>query len=104
MIRLSVMYQANPGTTFDWGYYLGPHGELVERLLKPLGLVRLEVDKGLSGFPPGAPPPYHAIGHLLFDSMESLGSAVSTAGPQVLADLPNFTNAPTTMQVSQIME
>lgn len=104
MIRLSVMYQNNPGTTFNWDYYLGPHGEIVERELKPLGLVKLEVDKGLSGFPPGAPPPYHAVGHLFFESMETLAAAVGAAGPKVLADLPNFTNAPTTMLVSQVTE
>lgn len=98
------MYQAAPGSHFDWDYYLGPHGDLVERLLKPLGLVKLEVDRGISGFPPGSPPPYLAIGHLFFQSMDDLAGAVQTAGPEVLADLPKFTNAVTTMQISEVVE
>jgi hypothetical protein len=69
MIRLSVMYPAIPGSHFDWNYYLGEHLELSRRLLNSLGLVRTEVDKGIAGFPPAAPPPYHAVGHLFFRTM-----------------------------------
>jgi hypothetical protein len=64
MVRLSAMYPATPGSRFDWDYYLGPLLELACRLLSDRGLVRTEIDRGITGVPPGTPPPYHAIGRL----------------------------------------
>ena len=69
------MYPATPGSRFDWDYYLGPHLELSRRLLNSRGLVRTEIDRGIAGLPPGTPAPYHAVGYLVFQTMEDLGSA-----------------------------
>ncbi len=77
MIRLSVMYPATSGSHFDWNYYLGRHLELSRTLLNPRGLVRTEIDKGIGGFPAGAPPPFHAVGHLFFPTMPEMDSALA---------------------------
>src|SRR5581483_7914783 len=75
MVRLSVMYPATPNSRFDWDYYLGPHLVLAKKLLAPYGLIRIEVDRGIAAFPPGAALPFHAVGHLFFPSAAQLEQA-----------------------------
>src|SRR5215471_13310177 len=98
MIRLSVIYPATPGSRFGWDYYLGPHRELSRRLLVPRGLVRTEIDRGIAGIPP-AGPPYHAIGHLFFETMADLQSALEATVAEFVADERNYTNAPSVVQI-----
>jgi uncharacterized protein (TIGR02118 family) len=104
MIRLSVMYPATAGSSFNWDYYLGKHLELSRRLLTSRGLVRTEIDRGIGSFPPGAPAPYHAVGHLFFRSMEELVSALSATAAEFIADEPNYTNRPSVVQISEVIE
>jgi uncharacterized protein (TIGR02118 family) len=104
MIRLSVMYPATPGSRFDWNYYLGPHLALSRRLLTERGLVRTEIDRGIGGLPPGAPPPYHAVGHLFFRTMAELESALTATAAEFIADEPNYTSVPSVLQISEVVE
>ena len=104
MIRLSVMYPATPGSRFDWDYYLGPHLELSRRLLALRGLVRTEIDRGITGLPPGAPPPYHAVGHLFFHTMDELSSALAATAAEFVADEKNYTDIPSVVQISEVVE
>ena len=104
MVRLSVMYPATPGSHFDWDYYLGPHLELSRRLLNSRGLVRTEIDRGIAGLPPGTPAPYHAVGHLFFQTMEDLASALSATAAEFIADQRNYTDVPSVVQISEVVE
>ena len=104
MLRLSVMYPATPGSRFDWDYYLGPHLELSRRLLSGRGLVRTEIDRGIGGFPPGAPPPYHAVGHLFFRTMADLESALAATAADFIADEGNYTDVRSIVQLSEVIE
>jgi uncharacterized protein (TIGR02118 family) len=104
MIRLSVMYPAPPGSRFDWDHYLGPHLELARRLLIPRGLVRIEIDRGIGGFPPGAPPPYHAIGHLFFRTLSELQKAMETTAAEFIADERKYASSPSVLQISEVVE
>jgi uncharacterized protein (TIGR02118 family) len=104
MIRLSVMYPASPGSRFDWNYYLGQHRELANRLLSTRGLVRTEIDKGIGGFPPGSPPVYHAIGHLFFRTLAELQSALAATAVDFIADEGNYTDVPSVVQISEVVE
>ncbi len=104
MIRLSVMYPATPGSRFDWDYYLGQHLALSRRLLAPRGLVRTEIDKGIGSLPPGAPAPYHAVGHLFFRTMADLESALGATAAEFIADERNYTNVPSVVQISEVVE
>jgi uncharacterized protein (TIGR02118 family) len=104
MIRLSVMYPATPGSRFDWNYYLGKHLELSRRLLTPRGLMRTEIDRGIGSFPPGAPPPYHAVGHLFFRTMDDLQTALAATAAEFIADEPHYTNVPSVVQISEVVE
>src|SRR5213082_2171918 len=103
MVKISVMYPATPGSRFDWDYYLGPHRDLAQKLLTPRGLVRTEIDKGISGIPPDGPP-YHAVGHLFFHTMDDLQSAMMATVAQFLADERNYCTVPAVEQISEVVE
>src|SRR5882757_7259803 len=104
MVRLSVMYPATPESRFDWSYYLGPHLELSRRLLNPRGLVRTEIDRGIAGFPPGAPPPYHAVGHLFFRTTAEMKSALAETAAEFVEDQRKYTDVESVIQISEVVE
>ena len=103
MIRLTVLYPATSESTFDWNYYLGPHLVLARQLLGPRGLVRIEVDRGIGAFPPGTPSHYHAIGHLYFESMLVLDTALAGAAPDLIADQRKYYSGESVVQVSEVV-
>ena len=103
MVRLSVMYPATTGSRFDWENYLGPHLELSRRLLNSRGLVRTEIDRGIGGLPPGSPPPYHAVGHLFFETLRELESALGATAAEFIADERNYTDVPSVVQISEVV-
>jgi uncharacterized protein (TIGR02118 family) len=100
MIKVSVLYPNSPGATFDMGYYTSKHLPLVRRRVSTCKGVGAE--KGLSGGAPGTAPAYIAIGHLLFDSVESFESGFNPHAPEILADVPNYTNTRPVIQISEI--
>jgi uncharacterized protein (TIGR02118 family) len=103
MVRLSVLYPATPGSRFDWDYYVSRHVELVHRLLDPLGLIRLEIDRGIAGFPPGSPAPYQAIGHLFFPTIEALQAALGATVFDLIADQQQYTDVQVQVQISEVV-
>ena len=102
MVRMSVYYPSEPGVTFDHAYYTSTHRQLVEDKLGPLGLKRVEIERGVCGLG-GGPAPHVAVGHLIFDSMESLQKAMDARGPEVIADIPRYTNIQPVVQISEIV-
>jgi uncharacterized protein (TIGR02118 family) len=62
----------------------------------------IAAEKGLAGGAPGSAPTYIAIGHLLFDSVEAFESAFAPHAPEILADVPNYTNVQPILQINQI--
>ena len=94
-VKVSVLYPASEGSTFDMEYYNTKHRAIVERVLKP---ETFEVEQGLDG------QPFMATGHLLFDSMEAMqaGMASPDAG-EAMADIPNFTNVQPQLQIGTII-
>ena len=103
MIRVSVFYSAGDGKSFDHTYYVNKHMALVKERLGGLGLVRLEVDKGIAGGTRDAPAPFTCIGHLYFNSVGEYQQAMRTHGKELVADVPNFTNIQPQFQVSEII-
>jgi uncharacterized protein (TIGR02118 family) len=104
MIKVSVMYPAPEGSRFDWQYYLGDHLRLANRLLGDRGLVRIEIDRGLGSFPPGATPPFYAVGHLFFRSMDEMQSALSATAGQFIEDERRYAPVPSVVQISEVVE
>ena len=103
MFRVSVMYPNQEGASFDFDYYKTTHMEMVQRKLKPFGLIRTEVDKGISGGG-GQPAPYICVGHLYFESQQGYDKGIAEAGPALRGDIPNFTNLTPARQISEILD
>jgi uncharacterized protein (TIGR02118 family) len=102
MHRLTVLYPAKDGATFNYDYYFGSHHKLVVSRFKPEGMVSCEFDKGVSD-PAGDKPPYLAIAYLKFNSVEALQKALAKHGAEILGDIPNYTKIEPIMQVNEIL-
>ncbi len=95
MIRLSVLYPATEGATFDHEYYRDTHVPLAVRTW---GLDGAEIDKGVDG-------PYVAAVHFKFASAEALQEAMAAEGTgDVLADVANYTSIAPVLQTSEIVD
>ena len=103
MFKISVMYPNEEGATFNIDYYRTTHMELVKKHLKPFGLIKTDVDKGISG---GAnqQAPYICIGNLYFDSVDGYDRGIAEVGAILRGDIPNFTNVTPIRQISEILE
>jgi len=103
MIRASIAYRAATGTRFDFDYYLGTHVPFARRLLSENGLVRMEVDRGVSGEERGSSPPFACTAHLYFPSAEQFYTAMDAHGDALADDVPRYTDMELEIQVSEIV-
>ena len=103
MIRVSVMYASGEGKKFDHDYYVQKHMTLVRERWGGMGLVKIEVDRGVAGGAPGAPAPFAAIGHVFFSSLDQFQKAAATHGQELFGDVPNFTNISPEVQISDVI-
>jgi len=101
MIKVSVMYPNSSDANFDIEYYCNIHFPLVVELLGDT-LKGTNADFGLAGGAPGEMAPFIAIGHLMFDSVESFQNAFGPHAEKIMADIPNFTNTQPQIQISEI--
>ena len=94
-VKVTVLYPAGEGSTFDMDYYKVTHREIVERCLGP---VEFSCEQGLEG------QPFMATGHLLYESIEAMqqGFASPTAG-EAQADVLNFTNITPQIQIGTVI-
>ncbi|MBC8153450.1 MAG: EthD family reductase [Bacteroidetes bacterium] len=99
MIRLTVLYPQTADSHFDMAYYLDTHIPLVKERLTPMGLIGVDLQEGLFSGAPETPPPYAMITGLIFNTVEEMG----THGPELLGDIPNFTNVAPQTQVCQVL-
>jgi uncharacterized protein (TIGR02118 family) len=100
---VSVMYPNQDGAKFDFDYYCSTHIKLVTQHLKPFGLKRTAVEKGLSGGA-GQKAPYVCVGHLYFDRADGYDEGIKKAGPVLRADIANFTNITPTRLISEALD
>jgi hypothetical protein len=69
-----------------------------------LALPQLPAHGGIGGLPPGAPAPYHAVGHLFFRTLADLQSALAATAADFIADERNYTDVPSVVQISEVVE
>jgi uncharacterized protein (TIGR02118 family) len=103
MIRVSVLYANEAGKKFDADYYKNKHMKLVGERLKSFGLLRYEVDKGLAGGAPNSAAPFVGACHLYFATVEEFQKGMAAHGQELVGDIPNYTNIPPTIQISDIV-
>jgi len=103
MIKVSVLYPNEEGKKFDMDYYTGKHMPLVHSRMDSMGLLRTEVEKGVSGADPSAPAPFVAIGVLYFNTVEEVHEVFKTHGREVMGDIPNYTDISPQIQISEIV-
>ena len=64
---------------------------------------RGEIEQGISAGEPGTKPPYRISGHLFFESTEAMEDSLFRHMPELLADIPNYTNIQPTVQISEVL-
>ena len=101
MVKGTVLYP-NDGGKFDLDYYVNIHIPMAKKLLKPFGLIKVEVDKGVSS-PAGDPPPYVVISHLTFETTEQMEKGMQAHDPELGADISNYTDSSPTLQISEVL-
>ncbi len=101
MIKVSVMYPNSSDANFDIEYYCNTHMPMVKELLGDF-VKGGNVDYGIAGGAPGEAAPYIAMGHLIFDSLDSFQSGFGPHAEKIMADIPNYTNTQPQIQISEI--
>ena len=101
MIKVSVFYPHTSGGRFDIRYYCEKHMPLVIRLVGA-ACKGMNVEQGIAGSTPGAPPTYLAMGHLLFESVEAFEGAFGSHAQEIMSDIPNYTNSQPVIQISEV--
>jgi uncharacterized protein (TIGR02118 family) len=101
LIKVSVLYPHQDGSRFDMKYYCESH---IPMVLKKVGAAckGAAVEQGVSGGAPGSPPAYTALGHLLFESVESFQAAFAPHSKEIMADIANYTSIQPTIQISEV--
>ena len=103
MIRVTVLYPNQPGSKFDQKYYMETHIPMATRRLKPHGLVRVEVDKGISTANPKEAAPFFVVAHLVFNSIEDVHKGFQAVGLDLAGDIPNYTDIKPQIQISEML-
>jgi uncharacterized protein (TIGR02118 family) len=101
MIKVSVLYPRKEDTKFDMDYYLKSHIPMVRGKLGP-ACKGVSVEQGLAGGGPGTQPTYFAMGHLLFDSVESFQQVFAPHVQAIMGDIPNYSNVQPVIQISEV--
>ena len=101
MIKVSVLHRYKEGVGFDMNYYLGSHIPMVRTKLGA-ACKEAAVEQGVAGGAPGTQPTYVAMGHLLFDTVESFQAAFAPHAATIMADIPNYTALQPIIQISEV--
>ncbi len=101
MVKVSIMYPNSAAANFNIEYYCNTHMPMVEELLGDV-LKDSNVDHGLAGGAPGEMAPFIAMGHMIFDSVDSFQDAFGPQAEKIIADIPNYTNTQPQIQISEI--
>jgi len=102
MIRITVLYPAGDGLKFDMDYYLKTHIPLFQKRMGA-AMKDIRVEGGLSGGMPGSAAPYVAMVHASFASVEAFQTAFTPHAAEIQGDIPNYTNIPPVIQISEVL-
>ncbi len=104
MIKISALYPYSKDARFDMEYYIGKHIPLCVKLFSAHpGYHGVSVERGLTGIAPAEEPPYLALAHFFFSSVESFQAAFAGNGPALQADVPSYTDIAPILQISEVL-
>lgn len=99
-VSMQVIYPVIDGTTFDHDYYRDTHMQLVRDHMGE-HIKSMVITKGLAGGP-DTPPGFFAVATFVFEDQQTMGTALSKAGP-VQADVVNFTNTQPAILIGEVV-
>ena len=101
MINVAVQYPRTEGARFDMDYYVTKHIPMcVERCGD--ALKNATILEGLSGGMGGNPPASVCVGTLEFDSVDAFGAAMGPHMPEIMGDIPNYTDITPVLEIAEI--
>lgn len=100
MIKLNVVYPASAGARFNHAYYQEKHMPMLAQRLGS-ACKYYTIDKGVAGGAPGAPSPFLASCSVASESAETLMTAMGPHLPEIMADIPNYTDAQPVVWISE---
>ncbi|MEO8403437.1 MAG: EthD family reductase [Chitinophagaceae bacterium] len=103
MIKVTILYPAEEGKTFNMDYYSTKHMPMVAQLLGD-SLKMLSIDKGVGGGAANAPAPFVAIGYLYFDRLSAYLHAFAPVAEKIRNDIPNYTDIKPVIQISEVLQ
>lgn len=103
MIRVTFAFPYQDGKKFDWDYFSNNHLPLLHEHLDSRGMTNLAIDKGISGTDPSSNPPFTAVMHMTFATVDEVHQAFMAVGRPVMGDLGNYTDIKPTVQISEIV-
>jgi uncharacterized protein (TIGR02118 family) len=103
MFKVSILYPAGEGKTFDMGYYEKSHMPMMAGFLGK-NLKFYEIDKGISGRTVQNPTPFVAMGYFYCYDIVEYNEAVEKNITAILADIKKYTNIQPVIQISVIRQ
>lgn len=101
MIQVAVQYPRSEGAKFDMDYYCSKHMPMVQERCGD-ALKAMTVVEGISGGMSGKPSANIAVGTLTFDSLESFQAAMGPHMPEIMGDIPNYTDITPVLEISEV--
>lgn len=103
LYKVTILYPAGEGKTFDMDYYETKHMPMVAGHLGK-NLKYYEIDAGISGRTPNDKPTYLAVGYFYCSDIAEYGKAIAANREAVMGDIKNYTNIQPVIQISQIKQ
>ena len=101
MVKITVLYPNIKGKRFDIDYYLNVHMPMsIEKQGAAMKGVTVEI--GISGAPEGTPPPYVALCHFLYESVDAFLKAFMPHAEMLMGDMVNYTDIESVIQISEV--
>ncbi len=102
MLLVHVLYPNQAGSKFDLDYYMKTHMPLVEKRWTEFGLKSWRVARGIDT--PMGPATYQIVTTLEFTSADDFQKAAAAHGPEIMGDIPNFTDTSPVLQFSETVQ
>ena len=98
MQRVTVLYPNGADVKFDFDYYLTKHVPWVAGLVGQ----SIEVRRGISS-PTGTPAAFICVATIHIKSAADGEAVLAQHGPQIMADIPNYTNSVPSLQFDEVL-